>query len=406
MRAKLSGGGAHHVGTSENDFNDFYHDDPAPQIAKKKLPSKFIATGALILGSILFFQGTFAGNISLNSGRGIEFGQGVSQTVACSGNTDLTLTPYSSFANSIESGTHYLERITVSNIPTQCRGADFTIRVYDDTSSTPISKVAIIETIDTPGTSNDSGIAWSGVVSISVSASATGDAFTVTFLNPNTFSSDVAKITLESSKPYYYGGPGPGGGTVFYVSTTGFNCGPAFTARCKYLEAAPSGWNGSSEGGTRTWAQSTPIDYHLTTVSNASSPETATATAIGWGYFNTRAIVLQGNTNPATSAAALADSYSATVRGIAIDDWYLPSKDELNQMCKWQRGVAWTSDATVCTGGTTNTGPGAAGFVSLYQSSSEAAIASKAWKQFFQSGGQTDSYEKNDPVYVRPIRAF
>jgi hypothetical protein len=388
------------VGTSENDLNDFYHDDPTPQIAKNKLPSKFIATGALILGSALFFQGTFAGNISLNSGRGIEFGQGVSQTVACSGNTDLTLTPFSSFANSIESGTHYLERITVSNIPTQCRGADFTIRVYDDTSSTPISKVAIIETIDTPGTSNDSATAWSGVVSISVSASATGDAFTVTFLVPNTFSSDVAKITLESSKPYYYGGPGPGGGTVFYVSTTGFNCGPTLIARCKYLEAAPNGWNGSNEGGTRTWANST---YQSATVNNVSSPETATATAIGSGYRNTRAIILQGNTDAATSAAALADSHTSR---LLYDDWYLPSKDELNQMCKWQRGVAWTSDATVCTGGTTNTGPGAAGFVTLYQSSSEAAIASKAWKQFFQSGGQIDSYEKSDPVYVRPIRAF
>jgi hypothetical protein len=388
------------VGTSENDFNDFYHDDPAPQIPKNKLPSKFIATGALILGSILFFQGTFAGNISLNSNTGVEFGQGVSETVACSGSTNLTLTPYSSFANSIESGTHYLERITVSNIPTECRGVDFTVKVYNDTSSTPISKVAIIETIDTPGTSNDSATAWSGVVSISVSASTTGDAFTVTFLVPNTLSSDVAKITLESSKPYYYGGPGPGGGTVFYVSTTGFNCGPTLIARCKYLEAAPNGWNGSNEGGTRTWANST---YQSATVNNVSSPETATATAIGSGYRNTRAIILQGNTDAATSAAALADYYTSR---LVFDDWYLPSKDELNQMCKWVRGRPWTSDATVCTGGTINTGPGAAGFVTTYWSSSEDTLASYAWKQFFNAGTQANGYQKNDPAYVRPIRAF
>jgi len=388
------------VGTSQNDFSDFYHDDPAPQIPKNKLPSKFIATGALILGSILFFQGTFAGNISLNSNTGVEFGQGVSQTVACSGSTNLTLTPYSSFANSIESGTHYLERITVSNIPTECRGVDFTVKVYNDTSSTPISKVAIIETIDTPGTSNDSATAWSGVVSISVSASTTGDAFTVTFLVPNTLSSDVAKITLESSKPYYYGGPGPGGGTVFYVSTTGFNCGPTLIARCKYLEAAPSGWNGSNEGGTRTWANST---YQSATVNNVSSPETATATAIGSGYRNTRAIILQGNTDAATSAAALSDSYTSR---LVFDDWYLPSKDELNQMCKWVRGRPWTSDATVCTGGTINTGPGAAGFVTTYWSSSEDTLASYAWKQFLNAGTQTNLYQKNDPAYVRPIRAF
>jgi hypothetical protein len=389
------------VGTSENDLNDFYHDDPTPQIAKNKLPSKFIATGALILGSALFFQGTFAGNISLNSGRGIEFGQGVSQTVACSGNTDLTLTPFSSFANSIESGTHYLERITVSDIPTQCRGADFTIRVYDDTSSTPISKVAIIETIDTPGTSNDSGIAWSGVVSISVSASATGDAFTVTFLNPNTFSSDVAKITLESSKPYDYGGPGPGGGTVFYVSTTGFNCGPTLTARCKYLEAAPSGWNTGSDP-KRTWSNTTNQNI---TINNSSSPETATATAIGSGYRNTRAIILQGNTDAATSAAALADSHTSR---LLYDDWYLPSKDELNQMCKWARGRTWTSDATLCTGGSINTGPGAAGFVeSVYWTSSEQS-ADKARYQVFDSSANQFQGNKNfaSENYIRPIRAF
>jgi hypothetical protein len=36
-------------------------------------------------------------------------------------------------------GSHYLKTITVSNIPTGCRGADFTIRAYGDSDNTPLS---------------------------------------------------------------------------------------------------------------------------------------------------------------------------------------------------------------------------------------------------------------------------
>jgi hypothetical protein len=63
---------------------DFYHDDPIEEISKKSLRSKFLSTGVVIVGSIFFLQSTLAGNISLNSNRGIEFGQSVSQAVACS----------------------------------------------------------------------------------------------------------------------------------------------------------------------------------------------------------------------------------------------------------------------------------------------------------------------------------
>lgn len=394
------------MGTSENDLNDFYHDDPAPQIPKNKLPSKFIATGALILGSILFFQGTFASNISINSSQSIEFGQGISRTVACSGSNSITLTAYSSFTNTIASGTHFLEKITVSNIPTACRGADFTIRAYGDSDSTPLSlfnvnaKTVTIETIDTPGTTNDGGIAWAGAAGISVSASTTGDAFTVTFTTPVAASSDVAKITIESNKPYYYGGPGGGGGTVFYISTTGFNCGTTITARCKYLEAAPSGWNAGGTEPLRYWAQQTPIDYRGTYLGSAI------ATAIGSGYSNTRAIILQGNTNPTNSAAALADSYTATVRGVIVNDWYLPAKDELDQMCKWVKGL---SDATPCSsGGAINTGPGATGFVdgaTNYFSSTQYGSAWNVYVQNFTSGASGNG-GKDFLHYLRPIRAF
>jgi len=389
---------------------DFYHDDPIEEISKKSLRSKFLSTGVVIVGSIFFLQSTLAGNISLNSGRGIEFGQSVSQAVACSGNTELTLTPRSTFING-SPGAHYFNSVTVSNIPTSCYGDDFTINAFNDSSSTPLA--LFNSTATNAVVSNNNGTFELDVGTLSGASISSGSGtFTITFTNPVALSASVFKLTIQSSLSLVYkvGDTGPGGGTVFYVSTAGFNCGPTFTARCKYLEAAPALWNDGGAEPKRNWAQFSPVNYRSTTVNNATSPETATATAIGWGFRNTRAIILQGNSNPATSAAALADSYTVTVRGVAIDDWYLPSKDELNQMCKWQRGRPWTSDATLCTGGTLNSGPGAAGFTTdafpYYFSSSE-QTSQAAWIQNFSSSGtQTDGSKDSNFVYVRPVRAF
>jgi len=208
------------------------------------------------------------------------------------------------------------------------------------------------------------------------------------------------------------GDVGPGGGTVFYVATTPFACGPTRASMCRYLEAAPSGWDGPAGDPIRKWSK---ISESRTVVNNPTSPETATATAIGWGYRNTLAIILQGNDDPATTAAAKAQSYeSSGDDGTDFNDWYLPSKDELSQMCKWQRGIAWVSDASGCVSfgaGAINTGPGAEGFTSsgggYYWSSSEIDLF-RVWEQSFVSGG-TDMNTKHNEIfedYIRPIRAF
>jgi hypothetical protein len=228
--------------------------------------------------------------------------------------------------------------------------------------------------------------------------------YTVSGLTVATATVTLAALTCATGGTCIVGDTGPGGGKIFYKATTPFACGPTRSATCTYLEAAPSGWN-TGDDPFRAWANTT---YQNTAVNNATSPETATATAIGWGYRNTRAIVAQGNTDTATSGAALADSYTVTVSGVVYDDWFLPSKDELNQMCKWARGITGdnlTTVTTACTGGTLNSGPGAAGFVeNLYWSSSE-QDADFAWFQRFTNGDQSGS-RKNTTFYVRPVRAF
>jgi hypothetical protein len=220
-----------------------------------------------------------------------------------------------------------------------------------------------------------------------------------------------ATQTFALTVTYAVGNTGPGGGKIFYVATTPFVCGPTRATTCTYLEAAPPALGlASFDSDTvrttaRTWAQATPIKYDTATVGSIGG-DTATATAIGWGYRNTRAIVAQGNTNTATSAAALADSHTVTVSGVVYDDWYLPSRDELNQMCKWQRGQAWTSDATACNNtGAINSGSGAAGFVGERYWSSSESDAPTAFSQLF-TGASSFSNNKPNTYYVRPIRAF
>jgi hypothetical protein len=175
---------------------DFYHDDPVEEISKKSLRSKFLSTGVVIVGSIFFFQSTLAGNISLNSGRGIEFGQGVSQAVACSGNTNLTLTPRSSFTNG-SPGTHYLNSVTVSNIPTSCYGDDFIINAFNDSSSTPL---ALFNSTSTDAVVyNNNGTFQKGIGSSGMTVSSGVGSFTITFTNPVAQSSSVFKLTIRST---------------------------------------------------------------------------------------------------------------------------------------------------------------------------------------------------------------
>ena len=215
------------------------------------------------------------------------------------------------------------------------------------------------------------------------------------------------------------GDTGPGGGKVFYVqasggtfTSTGSDCGTA----CKYLEAAPSDqstgivWATTAAFCYAAGSDSGSSDCQKNSIYSNTAGQDASrtaATAIGKGMANTNQIharlTTAGGAGTSTYAAGIAWAYS--VAGNSKTDWHLPSKDELNQMCKWQRGVAWTSDATVCTGGTLNSGTGASGFSAAnYWGSSEGG-ADGASGQSFNAGFQ-GNFNKTGTLSVRPVRAF
>ena len=386
---------------SDFDPQNSYSDDPVefePGTPKKKF-SSLLAFVLFAVAGTFFVQNTLAANISLNTGAPVEFGQGITQTVACSGATNLTITPTATFTNAAGSGAFKFSSITVSGIPSGCYGSDFTINAYDNSSNTPLA--LFNSTSASAVIYNNAGAFEVGFGSTGMSVTSGSGTFTATFTTPVVQSSDVFKITIQSgahAPSYGVGNTGPGGGLIYYVDEAGFNCGATFTSTgsptgglCHYLEAAS----------TAIWSDP------LIGWSGNTTTSVTTSDAIGAGYKNTLAMILQSGTAGKSGTAS-----RAYVAG-GKSDWYLPSKNELNQMCKWARGQVWTSNSTVCDNtGTLNSatyGASAAGLVeSVYWSSSEVS-ASSAWFQYLMGGslgGNQNTTPKSSEMFVRPIRAF
>ncbi len=205
------------------------------------------------------------------------------------------------------------------------------------------------------------------------------------------------------------GDTGPGGGVVFYVAATNFtSTGSDCNTACKYFEAAPRGWGNGISVQTGETTGSSTVDPILKWCSNTTSLRNAsTKTAIGDGRPNTTT-----STNGVAACTSGAIYHADLYAGGTKTDWHLPSQSELNQMCKWQRGLAWVSDATVCSGGTLDSGTGASamGFTTRYWSSTENG-ATYAWYQITAQNSDLKDPTTNSPYNgfmpsVRPVRAF
>ena len=157
---------------------------------------------------------------------------------------------------------------------------------------------------------------------------------------------------------YNVGDTGPGGGIIFYVDEAGFTnhvkiarsigvmC---LTGTCHYLEMAPTDLEGA------------------------------------YFWFD---------------AFDAAESYSTAT----ADDWVLPSKDALNEMCKYVFG---DKRNTICNDdGLGSLSIGVGGFSTDGHWSSTEGPTSGAWVQSFGSGMQEGNIGKDWAHSVRPVRAF
>ena len=236
-------------------------------------------------------------------------------------------------------------------------------------------------------------------------------AYTITATNASGSATQTFTLTV-TAVVYTVGQRGPGGGIVFYVSATNFtSTGSTCNTACKYLEVAPSTWNTGSFANDPSLAWSTDTTtvtgQDTTTASTEGIAANAAAEKFNWkigqGFYNTSVMKVSGATS-AAQAAVLA--YAAT--DSSAGQWFIPSTNELNELCKYARGqttgdphVACDSTGTLKTGTSDDLG----GFNDWYWSSSE-RIAGNAWYQTFGSGAQIANHRWNLTYNVRPIRVF
>ena len=169
---------------------------------------------------------------------------------------------------------------------------------------------------------------------------------------------------------YNLGDTGPGGGIVFYDAGSNLSWG-------RYLETATTSSSPAWNDVGLPWSGNT-------------NTIVGTSTAIGTGMQNTLAIVAQN------SQSNRAGTKTRSYLGGGKTDWFLPSKDELNQL--------WVNRSYV-----PGIDPVAQGLSAYRVSSSETLsypdiyVLATFWPNGAQgASGQSKSYS----LAVRPIRAF
>ncbi len=116
----------------------------------------------------------------------------------------------------------------------------------------------------------------------------------------------------------------------------------------------------------------------------------ATEQGIGSGQANTQNIVAFHNTYAGEVAARVCAEYTVTIGSRTYDDWFLPSRIELNAMAL-NLGTDPYKPASFS--------------IAYYWSSSEDTVTT-AWYRFFFGGGSEGPNSKYYSYKVRPVRSF
>lgn len=170
---------------------------------------------------------------------------------------------------------------------------------------------------------------------------------------------------------------------MFFVAAKPFACGESLEDLCNHLEVSPAD-------------AETVLPWTPMTAPPGEIP-VAGGRAIGEGRSNTEAITAATGGLPGDSAAAWAVAYERN----GHDDWYLPSLDELNELCKYANHQS-TGDTSVTCDGNGNLRPGFAD--DDYWSSTQAG-AGEAILIDVPLGG-AGRIGKASRYRARPIRAF
>jgi hypothetical protein len=329
-----------------------YEETQTPTSNSNGLVSLEIGTGTVISGSFTAIDWS-AGTYFIKTETDLA---GVTN-YTITGESQLLSVPYALYANTssdteaVAANTAkvgYTEALVSANTDVAANTAKVGITTDQASSITAnTAKVGMPATPETGQMNYWNGGAWVTVVTASTSEGAT--------------------LQLISGVPTWVGGTPSigdtyGGGIVFYI-----------------LQSGDAGYDADVQHGliAATEDQSSGIQWF-----NGSYVTTgAIGTAVGTGATNTTTIIDKQGATATDYAAGLARAH----RGGGYDDWFLPSKDELN-LLRLQQGAV-------------------GGFSSGFYWSSTENGNDGAWLLFF-GGVSQFNFNKNSPYYVRAVRAF
>jgi len=301
--------------------------------------------------STLSWSVTDATTVTINNGVG---------SVALSGTTVVnptTTTTYTLTATNTAGSVTATTTVTVGSALTiTYNGNGNTAGTVPVDPSSPYQSEATVTVLGNTGDLsriNDGGTSYR-VTSWNIKADGSG----AYYMEGSTFIIGTSNVTLYAQwTPYALRDTGPAGGYIFYDKGI-------YSSGWRYLAAAPS-----DQSTSPTWG------CYGTSISGADG------TAVGTGEQNT--IDIEAGCATAGTAADICANLSLG----GYDDWFLPSKDELNLMYNNLKVF------------------GVGGFFDyIYWGSSE-YLAISAWSQYFLNGSQGSS-SKISTYQVRAIRAF
>jgi hypothetical protein len=274
-------------------------------------------------------------------------------------------------------------------------GKDITGKIYNTTSFTTTSG-SIGSTTAVLGGVISTTNAVTSSIGIMYSTDANFGTYSTTTIQSNvtagTYTSTISGLlssTNYHAKSFIVNKAGTSYGTVVSFTTSS----PPIIVGSLYqggviayvLQSGDPGYDASTPHGliAAISDQSSGIRWYNGTWSTTG----ANGTAIGTGLANTNAIIASQGAVTTSYAAGLARAYN----GGGYNDWYLPSKNELNKLYLNKTAIGGFSNG-------------------YYISSSEETNQFSdydVWRQSFSNGSQeSGDYGKSKTLYVRAIRTF
>jgi hypothetical protein len=127
---------------SEEIADESYHDDPEllVDIPRRNIFAGFAAFLMLLAGTSFYLPATLGASLNLTGVNRLntDFGFGITKVNTCFTGGSQKLQAMATFVNAPGAGQTLISGLRISLVPPACKGMDIQLKIYDDSSDTPL----------------------------------------------------------------------------------------------------------------------------------------------------------------------------------------------------------------------------------------------------------------------------